>query len=149
MQRSDFILLQIRQGLHLLFRYLSLAGGAALLRLWQLRHQRPLTDDRTFSLAVRWCAVWAVVGYLPSIIDLWSTLLAALLRSLHSGIPFDILPQMHALVLSVLAALAIIGWSVFLYRPLKARSLVLQLLPWGFLIIRMAVPFAQLQLTRP
>ena len=28
MQRSDFILLQIRQGLHLLFRYLSLAGGA-------------------------------------------------------------------------------------------------------------------------
>lgn len=149
MQRSDFILLQIRQGLHLLFRYLSLAGGAALLRLWQLRPQRPLTDDRTFSLAVRWCAVWAVVGYLPSIIDLWSTLLAALLRSLHSGIPFDILPQMHALVLSVLAALAIIGWSVFLYRPLKARSLVLQLLPWGFLIIRMAVPFAQLQLTRP
>ena len=77
------------------------------------------------------------------------TALAALLRSLHSGIPFDILPQMHALVLSVLAALAIIGWSVFLYRPLKARSLVLQLLPWGFLIIRMAVPFAQLQLTRP
>ena len=76
-------------------------------------------------------------------------LLAALLRSLHSGVPFDIMPQMNALILSVLAALAIISWSVFLYRPQKARSLGLQLLPWCFLIMRMAVPFIQLQLPRP
>ena len=48
------------------------------------------------------------------------------------------------LILSVLAALAIISWSVFLYRPQKARSLVLQLLPWCFLFIRMAVPLTQL-----
>lgn len=144
MERSNFILLQIRQALHLLFRYLSLAGGAALLWLWYLRHRAPLTDERAFTLAVRWCAVWAVVGYLPSIIDFWSTLLAALLRSLHSGVPFDIMPQMNALILSVLAALAIISWSVFLYRPRKARNLVLQLLPWCFLFIRMAVPLTQL-----
>ena len=144
MERSNFILLQIRQALHLLFRYLSLAGGAALLWLWYLRHRAPLTDERPFTLAVRWCAVWSVVGYLPSIIDFWSTLLAALLRSLHSGVPFDIMPQMNALILSVLAALAIISWSVFLYRPQKARNLVLQLLPWCFLIIRMAVPLTQL-----
>lgn len=144
MERSNFILLQIRQALHLLFRYLSLAGGAALLWLWYLRHRAPLMDERAFTLAVRWCAVWAVVGYLPSIIDFWSTLLAALLRSLHSGVPFDIMPQMNALILSVLAALAIISWSVFLYRPRKARSLVLQLLPWCFLFIRMAVPLTQL-----
>ena len=149
MERSNFILLQIRQAMHLLFRYLSLAGGAALLWLWHLRHRPPLTDERAFTLAVRWCAVWAVVGYLPSIIDFWSTLLAALLRSLHSGVPFDIMPQMNALILSVLAALAIISWSVFLYRPQKARSLGLQLLPWCFLIMRMAVPFIQLQLPRP
>ena len=71
-------------------------------------------------------------------------LLAALLRSLHSGVPFDIMPQMNALILSALAALAIISWSVFLYRPRKARSLVLQLLPWCFLFIRMAVPLTQL-----
>ena len=144
MERSNFILLQIRQALHLLFRYLSLAGGAALLWIWYLRHRTPLTDERAFTLAVRWCAVWAVVGYLPSIIDFWSTLLAALLRSLHSGVPFDIMPQMNALILSVLAALAIISWSVFLYRPRKARNLVLQLLPWCFLFIRMAVPLTQL-----
>ena len=121
-----------------------LAGGAALLWIWYLRHRTPLTDERAFTLAVRWCAVWAVVGYLPSIIDFWSTLLAALLRSLHSGVPFDIMPQMNALILSVLAALAIISWSVFLYRPRKARNLVLQLLPWCFLFIRMAVPLTQL-----
>ena len=54
------------------------------------------------------------------------------------------MPQMNALILSVLAALAIISWSVFLYRPRKARSLVLQLLPWCFLFIRMAVPLTQL-----
>ena len=149
MERSNFVLLQIRQALHLLFRYLSLAGGAALLWLWHLRHRAPLADERQFSLAVRWCAVWAVAGYLPSILDFWSTLLAALLRSLRSGIPFDIMPQMNALALSVLAALAIISWSVFLYRPLKARSLALQLLPWCFLIMRMAVPLTQLQLPRP
>ena len=47
-------------------------------------------------------------------------------------------------VRSVLAALAIISWSVFLYRPQKARNLVLQLLPWCFLFIRMAVPLTQL-----
>ena len=81
MERSNFILLQIRQALHLLFRYLSLAGGAALLWLWYLRHRAPLTDERAFTLAIRWCAVWAVVGYLPSIIDFWSTLLAALLTA--------------------------------------------------------------------
>ena len=41
MERSNFILLQIRQALHLLFRYLSLAGGAALLWIWYLRfHHR-------------------------------------------------------------------------------------------------------------
>lgn len=53
MERSNFILLQIRQALHLLFRYLSLAGGAALLWLWYLRHRAPLTDERPFTLAVR------------------------------------------------------------------------------------------------
>lgn len=148
MERSDFILLQIRQGLHLLFRYLSLAGGAALLLLWYLRHRPPMTDDTQFALAVRWCAVWAVVGYLPSIIDLWSTLLAVLLRSLGSGISFDLMSQMPALTLSVLAALAIISWSVFLFRPQKARSLILQLLPWCFLLLRLFASFSQLQLPR-
>ena len=83
-------------------------------------------------------------GVLDIVVGSAATLLAALLRSLHSGVPFDIMPQMNALILSVLAALAIISWSVFLYRPRKARSLVLQLLPWCFLFIRMAVPLTQL-----
>ena len=116
--------------------------GKGLIR--PLGTDHPLTAEKAFTLAVRWCAVWAVGGDLPSLINFLKTPLAALLRSLHSGVPFDIMPQMNALILSVLAALAIISWSVFLYRPRKARSLVLQLLPWCFLFIRMAVPLTQL-----
>lgn len=149
MDRSAFLMLQIRQGLHLVFRYFSLAGGAALLCLWTLRHHPRLAAGADFDKAVRWCAVWAVAGYFPSIIDHWSTLLAALLQAWRAGVPIDLTPQATALAMSVLAALALVGWSVFLYRPALARRLSLQLLPWLFILLRLGVPLLGTALTMP
>ena len=144
MGARNFILLQIRQALHPALPLPRWRAALPLLWLWYLRHRAPLTDEGRSPWPSRWCAVWAVVGYLPSIIDFWSTLLAALLRSILLQRPPSIMPPDERPDPVGAGRLAIISWSVFLYRPQKARNLVLQLLPWCFLFIRMAVPLTQL-----
>lgn len=139
---SDMHRLLLGNSLGTAFSHLAAAGGVALLALY-MHGRTPLLLGRNWERAARWCAVWAVLGLLPTCIDRWSDILLQPLRVLMAGQPLSRLwedPAAHAILntapVVALLSLAACLWAVPLFRPQWARRLWLLLLPWLCLLLQ-------------
>ncbi len=139
MERAAMQQLVLSSTLHHAFAKMAPAGGAALFYLYCLR-DAPLLANGNFDRVVRWCAVWAALGYFPSCIDIWSDMLLIPVQYFRYGLPMQELP------LSVWGGivpltLAMLLWAVFLFRPEQARRLWLLCLPFVLLLLREVLVF--------
>ena len=139
---SDMHRLLLNNSLGTAFSHLAAAGGLALLALYA-NARTPLLLGRNWDRAARWCAVWAVLGLLPTCIDRWSDILLQPLRLLMAGQPLSGLWQdptalatLNTAPAAALLSLAACLWAVPLYRPQLARRLWLLLLPWLCLLLQ-------------
>ena len=100
----------------------------------------PLTTAEAMG-GVRWCAVWAVAGCLPQLLDRWGVALGLLLRGGQAvpGNPHAALFQLVALGLLTLACAA---WAVLLVRREPLRRLVLAPVGLALLVLSVSAPTA-------
>lgn len=142
MARNDLVRLVLGASLGTAFSHLTAAGGVALLVLYA--HARiPLLFGKNWDRAVRWCAVWAVLGLLPTCIDRWSDILLQPLLFLLSGRPLSTLTEdpvalatLNTTPAAAMLTLAACLWALPLFRPRLARHLWLLLLPWLCLLLQ-------------
>lgn len=123
--------------MHTYFMALAPAGALALLMLPRAR-RAPGGEDfaaTDYQRAARWCALWAMVGYIPFCLDRWGLILGYALRG---GSPAGwLLPQVLPLMpLTV----SVICWAALFAM---ARPLRLQWLNWlalSLLAVREGLP---------
>ena len=142
MARNDLFRLVLGSSLGTAFSHLTAAGGVALLVLYA-NARIPLLLCGNWERAVRWCAVWAVLGLLPTCIDRWSDILLQPLLFLLSGRPLGSLTEdptalatLNTAPAAAMLTLAACLWAVPLFRPRLARHLWLLLLPWLCLLLQ-------------
>lgn len=142
MARSDLFRLVLSASLGTAFSHLTAAGGVALLALYA-NARLPLLLCGNWERAVRWCAVWAVLGLLPACIDRWSDILLQPALFLLSGRPLGSLMEdptalatLNTAPAAAMLTLAACLWAIPLYRPQLARRLWLLLLPWLCLLLQ-------------
>lgn len=142
MARNDLFRLVFGSSFGAAFSHLTAAGGVALLVLYA-NARIPLLLCGNWERAVRWCAVWAVLGLLPTCIDRWSDVLLQPLLFLLSGRPLSELTQdpvalatLNTAPAAAMLTLAACLWAVPLFRPRLARHLWLLLLPWLCLLLQ-------------
>lgn len=139
---SDMHRLLLGNSLGTAFSHLAAAGGVALLALYS-NARAPILLGKNWDRAARWCAVWAVLGLLPTCIDRWSDILLQPVRLLMAGQPLSglwndptILATLNTAPAVAMLSLAACLWAVPLYRPRLARRLWLLLLPWLCLLLQ-------------
>ncbi|MBD5646970.1 MAG: spidroin-2 [Desulfovibrio sp.] len=122
------------------FAALASGGAVGLLLAAAAARRRnfhgPLTAVEATG-GVRWCAVWAVAGCVPQLLERWGVALGLLLRGgapAVPGNPHAVLFQMVALALLTLACAA---WAVLLVRREPLRRL--RLAPAGLALLILAV----------
>lgn len=98
----------LRDRAHYFFSTLAPAGAFALLSLPLARqHMSCFTDQRLWTYAVRWCALWAVAGYIPFWLNTGATCLGYALRG-----SADLTESLLLLLLPLTGA--ILCWSLLL-----------------------------------
>ncbi len=124
--------------IHDLFAALSPAGAAALLALTCLRtgpEGAPPAED-ALRKAGRWCALWALLGYIPRCLDRWGLFVGVSLR------PGPLPPDVAAQALGLIPlTLAIACWALLFALRAPRRILWLNLLAIFFLLVRQSLPF--------
>lgn len=129
----------LSNAVHSYFTAFAPAGALALLSLAIARHSFPggLSDDDA-QRAARWCALWAMIGYLPFCLDRWGIVIGYALRG--HGLPDALWTQLPTLAL---LTAAIACWSALfaLPRPLRRNSLIF--LGLFFLLARESYPYIQ------
>ncbi len=127
--------------------FMAFASGGALGLLLAARaaRRRPAPPSVAESAgAVRWCALWAAVGYLPSCLEHWGLALGLLLRGdagplLHGGHWPLILLQFTTLALLTLAMAA---WMLLLFARDPLRRLPLAWAGAALLFLAASAPWA-------
>lgn len=103
----------------------------------------PLTDAETTG-ALRWCAVWAVAGAVPQLLERWGLALGLWLRG--AGMPAEAHAALFQVATLALLTLAVAAWGAVLVArapvrrlPLAPAGLVLLLLsasaPWALRLV--------------
>lgn len=124
--------------LHAFFTYFAPAGGFALLcltlrpgllRSWGCAEE----DERN---AARWCALWAMIGYMPFCLDRWGVTIGFALRP--GAMPQAVaarVPELTALTLAVLC------WVALFFRRAPRRLYRLNTLALLLLALGASAPF--------
>lgn len=139
--------------------FMALASGGALGLLLAARaarrggvSRRPDADARNLPAppsaaeaggAVRWCALWAAVGYLPSCLEHWGLTLGLLLRG--DAVPLAHSDHYWALVQVVtlaLLTLAMAAWMLLLFARAPLRRLPLAWAGAALLFLAASAPWA-------
>lgn len=123
---------------HNFFAALSPAGAIALLALPVVRSLLPHTPSAGANeqTAARWCALWALAGYVPRCLDRWGVLLGFALRE-------GALPDWLALqaLAQTFLTLAIACWGILFGMRAPRRLYWLNGLALGLLAARESLPF--------
>lgn len=126
--------------LHNYFMAFAPAGALALFFLAVARPSMPGGPDgpdaRDAQRAARWCALWAMIGYIPFCLDRWGLVIGFALRG--NGLPGWLWPQLPPLAL---LTAAVACWSALfaLSRPLRHNTLIF--LGLFLLLARESYPF--------
>lgn len=149
----------LRHATRLWFTTLAAGGAAALaLAALALRRRRlppdacagrngaaaatraPLAADSPERAGIiRWCALWAAIGYLPSVLERWGLALGLWLRPAAAGTGMR---PVSAQVLSlVLLSMAIACWVALLIARAPGRRLPLVWAGLLFLLLARSAPF--------
>lgn len=117
------------------------SGGAVGLLLAAAAARRgsfhgPLTPAEATG-CLRWCAVWAVAGCLPQLLEHWGVALGLLLRGGGPAVPGNPHAAFFQMVALGLLTLACAAWAVLLIRREPLRRLMLA--PAGFALLILAV----------
>lgn len=91
---------------------------------------------------VRWCAVWAVAGCLPQILERWGVALGLLLRGGGPPVPGNPHAALFQLTALGLLSLACAAWAVLLVRREPLRRLMLAPAGLALLILAVSAPWA-------
>ncbi|MBD5557217.1 MAG: spidroin-2 [Desulfovibrio sp.] len=117
------------------------SGGATGLLLAAAAARRgsfhgPLTAAEAVG-CLRWCAVWAVAGCVPQLLERWGVALGLLLRGGAPAVPGNPHAVLFQLVALVVLTLACAAWAVLLVRREPLRRL--RLAPAGLALLILAV----------
>lgn len=151
----------LRHATRLWFTTLAAGGAAALaLAALALRRGRRLRPDacagRNGATAatraplaaansperagiIRWCALWAAIGYLPSVLERWGLALGLWLRPAASGPGMQ--PVSAQVLCLVLLSMAIACWVALLIARAPERRLPLVWAGLLFLLLARSAPF--------
>lgn len=127
---------------HALHTYFMAFAPAGALALFSLAVARPTLphglSDRDAQRAARWCALWAMIGYIPFCLDRWGLIIGFALRG--SGLPDWLWPQLPPLAL---LTAAVACWSALfaMSRPLRHGALIF--LSLFLLLARESYPYIQ------
>ena len=120
------------------------SGGSVGLLLAACRARRgsfhgPLTAAEAAG-CVRWCAVWAVAGCLPQLLERWGVALGLLLRGGGATVPGNPHAALFQLVPLGLLTLACAAWAMLLVRREPLRRLMLAPAGLALLILAVSAP---------
>ncbi|GEM_PF-1100552 len=93
--------------------------------------------------AVRWSALWAMIGYIPRCIDRWGLFIG--LSFSGQTLPDWLMPQIASLVP---LTLAVICWAILFTLRSRVQFLWLNWLALALLVIRQSLPFITFLLRR-
>ena len=125
--------------LHVYFTCFAPAGALALsalaLRPGLMQKWACLQEDE--ALAARWCALWAMIGYIPYCLDRWGVCLGFALR------PGSMPPVISLRVPSLVAiSLAVMCWGILFFRRAPRKIYWLNTLGLLLLSLGLCLPFA-------
>lgn len=130
---------------HNYFTCFAPAGALALLSLTFFHSGRPRssgTGANSFPAtadlekAVRWCALWALIGYIPRCIDRWGLFIGFSFSG--QSLPDWLMPQITGLVPLTLA----VGcWGMLFALRSRLQVLWLNWLALALLVVRQSLPF--------
>ncbi|MDE6735167.1 MAG: hypothetical protein K2J64_06860, partial [Desulfovibrio sp.] len=101
---------------------------------------RPLSAAEAAG-AVRWCAVWAVAGALPQLLERWGVALGLLLRR-GSALPGEAHAALFQLAALCLLTLAAAAWGALLAARAPLGRLALAPAGLVLLILSASAPWA-------
>lgn len=135
---KDMIIAVFLHTTHEYFTAFSPAGGLALLTL-SLKKRDPestglTADDR--EKAAHWCALWAMIGYIPRCIDRWGIVIGFSLRP--GPVPQEVADQALALVP---LTLAIVCWVLLFARRTPQKLFWLNSAALLLLVLGASLPF--------
>ena len=100
------------------------------------------TDTMEITGAVRWCALWAVAGALPHLLERWGLTVGVWLRGNAAPLPGN----PHAAVIQVVAlgllTLALAAWAALLVGRQPLRRLPLAFAGLALLLLAVSAPWA-------
>ena len=122
---------------HNYFTCFAPAGAFALLALFFLhRKGAPFPAVADLEKAARWCALWAMIGYIPRCIDRWGMFIG--LSFSGQSMPDWLMPQIVGLVPMTLAVAC---WAILFTVRFRLRVLWLNWLALALLVVRQSLPF--------
>lgn len=122
---------------HNYFTCFAPAGAFALLSLFFFhRKGAPFPAVADLEKAVRWCALWALIGYIPRCIDRWGLFIGFSFSG--QSLPDWLTPQIAGLVP---LTLAVICWAILFTARSRLRMLWLNWLALALLVVRQSLPF--------
>ncbi|OXS29145.1 MAG: hypothetical protein BCS36_13950 [Desulfovibrio sp. MES5] len=122
---------------HNYFTCFAPAGAFALLTLsFFHRKGAPFPAVVDLEKAVRWCALWALIGYIPRCIDRWGLFIGFSFSG--QSLPDWLTPQVAGLVP---LTLAVICWAILFTARSRLRMLWLNWLALALLVVRQSLPF--------
>lgn len=121
------------------------SGGACGLLLAALAarrgwHGSPLSPAQAAG-GVRWCAVWAVAGAVPHLLERWGVALGLWLRK-GAALPADAHAALFQLVALALLTLAVAAWTAPLVGRAPERRLALAPAGLALLLLSASAPWA-------
>ena len=127
------------------FAALTSGGGVGLLLAGAVARRGLLRGPLTAAEAtggVRWCAVWAVAGSVPQLLERWGLALGLLLRGGGPAVPGNPHAALFQLVALGLLTLACAAWATLLLRREPLRLLALAPLGFALLLLAASAPWA-------
>ena len=130
---------------HNYFTSFAPAGALALLSISVFYSQRTRSSAATpanfaatvdLEKAVRWCALWALIGYIPRCIDRWGLFIGFSFSG--QGLPDWLMPQITGLVP---LTLAVACWAILFTLRSRLQVLWLNWLALALLVVRQSLPF--------
>lgn len=122
---------------HNYFTCFAPAGAFALLALFFFHRKGELFPAvADLEKAARWCALWALIGYIPRCIDRWGLFIG--LSFSGQSLPDWLMPQAAGLVPMTLAVAC---WAILFTVRSRVRLLWLNWLALALLVVRQSLPF--------
>lgn len=120
------------------------SGGAVGVALVAARAggQEGRPDTTEITGAVRWCALWAVAGALPQLLERWGLTVGVWLRGSAAPLPGNPRAALIQVVALGLLTLAVAGWAALLVGRRPLRHLPLAWAALALLLLAVSAPWA-------